>query len=277
MIKPFVHRVKLLQKLQNFFLKHDLVWGAVIRTLLEASLELFFACSLSLRYLLQHWDDTRTQDETVSFSEAFSLWVVLILMPVWILVFYCKNFDRMKDNTDSEFQKSYGEIYSGLRQDQRSSILFNSMFVFRRIVFVEVTMNFESSISLQIFSQILLCTVQLVYIEWSQPMDTRKGNLIEIFNEETTSILMIIALGLTDAVKSMQFRNSMGSIFLLLVIQNVFVHLAMLIYDSMKKLQRILKNRKNRHAKIKLNLTKFRNRKRESVSPQELSNLPQHH
>ena len=43
-IKPFTHKVKIFRKMRDYFKRNNLLWGFVIRTLLEASLELAFAC-----------------------------------------------------------------------------------------------------------------------------------------------------------------------------------------------------------------------------------------
>ena len=45
----------------------------------------------------------------------------------------------------------------------------------------------------------------MIYINEFKPFDSTKGNTIEMFNEGTTTLLMIFTLCLTDVVTSVKF------------------------------------------------------------------------
>ena len=65
-----------------------------------------------------------------------------------------------------------------------------------------------------------------------------------------------------------------GAVFLVIVLQNVFTHLFMLIFDSIRKIIILYKIKK---AKLKSKLSMLKDRKRRPVQPLELAKLPQHH
>ena len=91
------------------------MWGLVIRTLLAGSLELYFACWVSVQYYYKHENDKLTTNEKFEFWIAIIFFIILLLMPIWLIYFYCKNFDKMKDEEDTEFKKKFGEAYADLR------------------------------------------------------------------------------------------------------------------------------------------------------------------
>ena len=67
LILPFTGKFRILLWLKRWMEKNNLLWGAVIRTLIEACLELFFACRIALNYLYAHWEDRRTFWENAEF------------------------------------------------------------------------------------------------------------------------------------------------------------------------------------------------------------------
>ena len=56
----------------------------------------------------------------------------LCILPVFIIGFYCKKFDQLKDK---EFKDKYGSGYDSLKTNQRSILFFPVFFLFRRYFF----------------------------------------------------------------------------------------------------------------------------------------------
>ena len=68
--------------------------------------------------------------------------VVIVILPFWIIYFYCKNFEKWRDE---EFVEKYGTIFEGLRRDRRSTLAYPIIFMLRRfsLVIVVVIKNEE--------------------------------------------------------------------------------------------------------------------------------------
>ena len=59
----------------------------------------------------------------------------IAILPIWIIYFYCKNFDKLGD---AEFEHKYGASYEGMRTDSRAILAYPIIFMIRRFALVLV-------------------------------------------------------------------------------------------------------------------------------------------
>lgn len=57
---------------------------------------------------------------------------LIVTLPIFILVFYCKYFDLLGEDS---FKDKYGTVYEGLDINKRSIIAYQVVFIFRRLLF----------------------------------------------------------------------------------------------------------------------------------------------
>lgn len=58
---------------------------------------------------------------------------VFIILPIFVLVFYCLKFDKL---SDKDFNDKYGAIYDSLKTKKRSILFFPIFFLIRRFIFI---------------------------------------------------------------------------------------------------------------------------------------------
>jgi hypothetical protein len=93
----------------NDTIKEKLLWNFVIRLILEGALDIAFAAYINLVYgefnihLFGSW---------VNYVSAYILGGAVILLPVWILWFYLRNYEHLENE---EFAEKYGAVYEGLK------------------------------------------------------------------------------------------------------------------------------------------------------------------
>ena len=68
----------------------------------------------------------------MNFAIAIMLSLLLVGLPFFIPIFYCKNFSKLEDE---EFRKKYDAPYDGLDTRKRSSIAYTVIFIIRRLCF----------------------------------------------------------------------------------------------------------------------------------------------
>ena len=118
----------------NEWLKKKLMWNFVIRLILEGALETAFCCYINIKY---GKFDRKIFGSVFSFLSSIVLGLLLILFPVFILVFYLRNFDRLGDQ---EFLHKYGGVYEGLKTNKKSVLAYPVYFVIRRISFMAISL-----------------------------------------------------------------------------------------------------------------------------------------
>eukprot|EP00352_Strombidinopsis_acuminata_P009666 CAMPEP_0176349552 /NCGR_PEP_ID=MMETSP0126-20121128/8747_1 /TAXON_ID=141414 ORGANISM="Strombidinopsis acuminatum, Strain SPMC142" /NCGR_SAMPLE_ID=MMETSP0126 /ASSEMBLY_ACC=CAM_ASM_000229 /LENGTH=212 /DNA_ID=CAMNT_0017698993 /DNA_START=215 /DNA_END=853 /DNA_ORIENTATION=- len=112
---------------------HDaFIWNGVIRFVLEGYLEFAIICFLNFIHLY-----TETIGDKISAVLSAFFTFMLTIFPIVIMVVIIKH---RKDMTSEEFDKKYGEFYTGLKVKMLglSSLLFPVFFMLRRIFLVVI-------------------------------------------------------------------------------------------------------------------------------------------
>ena len=66
--------------------------------------------------------------------------IVLLAMPIFVIIYYLKNFRRMADKS---FSNKWGSTYDGLRTNSRIILVFPVFFLARRIIFILLAFNMK--------------------------------------------------------------------------------------------------------------------------------------
>ena len=106
-----------------------------IRYMIEGCLDIAICIAVNLIDISEseeglRWDTTFYMVNNIS---CFVLGFALMIFPVFVVIFYCRNFAKW---TETSFEEKYGAIFEGLRKDRRSSLAYPIIFVFRRMVLV---------------------------------------------------------------------------------------------------------------------------------------------
>jgi len=130
-------------RLKAFFL-----WNFVIRLVFEACLELTFAVIIDLPFAWKGIREVENWLEGFDFALAMVLTVVVVLLPFFILYFYCKNFEKLGDE---KFAGNFGSVYEGLHL-KRSALFYPIFFIVRRASLALVALFYEDFVWLQVSS-----------------------------------------------------------------------------------------------------------------------------
>ena len=71
--------------------------------------------------------------EYVNNITLFVMLAAIIVLPPWIIYFYCKNFAKLQDE---EFEKKYGATFEGLRTESKAVLAYPIIFILRRFALV---------------------------------------------------------------------------------------------------------------------------------------------
>ena len=121
-------RIPFLNKI-NRILKKKLYWNFAIRLVIEGVLELFFSVYFNLKYGVCNFN---IYGSWVNYFFAVFFAAIILLSPILVLVFYCKNFHKLKEE---EFESKFGSVYEGINVEKRSALVFTSYFLIRRAIF----------------------------------------------------------------------------------------------------------------------------------------------
>jgi len=152
-------------KRSNKYLKKKLHWNFVIRLVIEGSFDFTFAIFFNLRYA---YFSVRYWGSFINYIITCVLSLVLIALPIFILVFYTKNFSKLKE---PEFEAKYGSVYEGLKLKSRSSLVYNCYFVIRRCFFMLTSLILYGHVLLQLFIVILMTLIACCYIMLYMPFE----------------------------------------------------------------------------------------------------------
>jgi len=129
---PFI-RCKKLEGI-NLWLRKKFLWNPVIRLVLEESLESTYAIVLCFKYSTFN---KYAFGSAIDYILAVILAVAIASLPVFMLIFYLKNFDSWEDE---HFDELYGAPLDGLHKKKKSSLFYPIYFVIRRVLFCLTTL-----------------------------------------------------------------------------------------------------------------------------------------
>lgn len=121
-----------------------------IRYLMEASLDVSISGTINLIVDIENSKVPMSSTfDVINSISLILIYTVNLAFPVIILVFYARNYSRW---TKPDFDKKYGAIFTGLRKDRKSSLLYPFVFCFRRIVLTIVVILASKYLFLQLIS-----------------------------------------------------------------------------------------------------------------------------
>ena len=112
-------------------MEDKLKWNFTIRLILQGYIEITFSAAITFMFV-----QTNTFGGKFNFALAIFFLIVVIVLPIFVIVFYIKNFERMSSKEDTEFDAKFGSVYDGLKPYQKMSLFHPFWMCFRRIYLV---------------------------------------------------------------------------------------------------------------------------------------------
>ena len=82
-----------------------------------------------------------------------------------------------------------------------------------------------------------------MFILWFKPMETKKANMTEVFNDYTLLVLTYFLWCFTDVVSEPETRYILGYVFIGIVLSNLAVHQIVMITKALINLKLKYKRR----------------------------------
>jgi len=119
-----------LQRPQKWYmqLRDSLFWNFLLQTTMESYLEMHLSSTVNLTSLV--WSSN--SGDWLAAVTAILTAIVLNLLPFVLVAYLYYNFARLPDE---QFKKRFGVTYTGLKTDQKSSLLRPFLFLLRRMLF----------------------------------------------------------------------------------------------------------------------------------------------
>lgn len=142
----------------------SIFWNFWLRLLIQGCLEILCASGpylMDRKELLEKSENGYTSYFFLNDMLSISLTLILIVMPFWILIFYCCKFEKLGDE---KFNEKWGSAYDGLNPKKRSSIFYPFYFLVRRMLFITFILSWKHSTSLKIFANIFMTMIAAIYL-----------------------------------------------------------------------------------------------------------------
>ena len=173
--------------------------------------------------------------------------VAYLALPI-VLVLYVARMVTHWDNP--EFHERNGTLLEGLNVNwvgQKRGVLFMPiMYFIRRIIFAVTVVYWQTFFWGMIACQFAISTTMMIFLQWSEPLESKFATNMETFNEFTTLNVLYLVMCFSDFVGDAITRNKMGFVFIGILSFNVLVHMVNLVVRTI--LQFRLRIRRAWHA-----------------------------
>ena len=119
---------------------------------------------------------------TDKFATVFTITsgIVLVGFPIGVWAFLWAKIGSLEDENT---KKQFGSTYEELRMNSKAALLFNVIYMVRRLFFAAVAVFLDSLPSIQVALVILHCLLVLMYLVRVRPFADPVMNIMEILNE----------------------------------------------------------------------------------------------
>lgn len=175
---------------------------SIVRFLLEGCLELGLVATMSLIKI-----DGNNNFSYNHFLAILQL-VVLIIAPVYLIIAalkvrksQAKDFDEKKAE---EVKIKYGKLFDNQDHDKTSVLMFNTVFIVRRLFLVATLTLLVMAPTLQISAYLLATFLSMHYLVNTSPYNNRMMNATEKVNEILITLVAYHLFCFTDYVSDLQ-------------------------------------------------------------------------
>ena len=147
--------------------------------------------------------------------------------------FIIKKFDKLKDPL---FERKFDAYYLNMRTNNKLALIYNFLFMFRRLVFSTFAIMVTRAPILQIFTFVIMNILMIIYLCVVKPFDSKKINYNEIFNEICILIASYHLFMLTDFVATADLQYNIGWSLIAITSTSIVVNLVISLYDTFREI-----------------------------------------
>ena len=141
----------------------------------------------------------KTPSEIASFAISICFLASFIAIAIYITV---SVFRGTAGYNHAKANSKLSSLYELLKNESKSALMFNAVFIVRRMVLAVLLVTQKNSKSIQIFGMIIATLVTIAYLIKVKPFESSLVNGLEIFNEVIIIICLYHMLFFTEALTS---------------------------------------------------------------------------
>ncbi|TNV87454.1 hypothetical protein FGO68_gene15662 [Halteria grandinella] len=184
-----------------------------------------------------------TQSDTISssLSLAFTVFICIFPFVIWYLLW--KRFLVLKDPRQII---TFGSSYFEIRTDSKAALLYNVLYMIRRLVFAFLAVQMGEHCSLQAMVLIYTSILMSIYFILVRPFEEKSLNRIEVFNELCILFASYHLLLFTDFDYSdpsdteeqhLQTQYMAGWSIIAVTTLNIIVNMAIMCYQTAQSIK----------------------------------------
>ncbi|TNV87548.1 hypothetical protein FGO68_gene6265 [Halteria grandinella] len=207
-----------------------LLFNTAIRIFIEGQLEFSINSFLNLKNL--HWETT---SDTICSLSALTFATAQLSFPFALWALLWSNFGSLVQSDQNE---RYGSSYFEIKTSSRAALLYNVLFMVRRLVYAGAAVFLDKHPPIQAFVLIASSLMHLAYIMYARPFMERTLNSMEMFNEGCILIASYHTLIFSDGIPSdnageiIDFQYKAGWCLIGIVSVNVLVNMSVMVYQT---------------------------------------------
>ena len=177
------------------------------------------------------WD---TPSDTFSSLFAIVIFSLVIIFPIFVWFLLWKKFWSLR--TEKCIHR-FGSLYAELRTDSRFAVLYNVLYLVRRLYFVLVCLELSYFPFLQVQALIFHSILLLIFDTLVRPFHSRLLNNLEIFNEVCILGASYHLLIFTEYDNNENTQYNGGFSIIAITTLNILVNMGIMMYMTFQKIK----------------------------------------
>jgi hypothetical protein len=172
------------------------------------------------------------------------MFITVIVFPFFVWGLLWKKFGSLSNEVT---QVSIGATYGDLRIDSKAALLYNVVYMLRRLFISGIATLLKKDSYLQVQLMVIHSVFVLVYITAVRPFELPLMNRMEIFNEFCVLLAATHLFWFTDFVPDPEIQYLYGWSLIAVSVLNIFVNMLIMVWMSFRSLKLLYWKLRNKY------------------------------
>lgn len=175
-----------------------------------------------------------TKSDKISSSFAIVTLVVVLVFPFFVWALLWSKYSILSQEKSINV---FGSTYQELRTDSKPALLFNVIYMLRRLLIAVIATMFKDYSFLQVQVIVVHSVAVIIYTAWVRPFELPMMNTMEIFNELCILLASCHLFVFTAFVDSPEVQYKLGWTLIGVSVLNMAVNILVMIKASFRELK----------------------------------------
>lgn len=180
----------------------------------------------------------KTNSDKISSAFAIVTLVVVLIFPFFVWALLWSKFSILNQE---KAVNVFGSTYQELRTDSKPALLYNVIYMLRRLYIAVIATMFKDYSFFQVQAIVFHSLSVIIYTAWVRPFELPLMNTMEVFNEVCILLASCHLFVFTAFVDEPEVQYKLGWSLIAVSVINMLVNIGVMVKASLRELKLLIR------------------------------------